>query len=154
MDPGAAPVGGYYYQYVDAATGYRTAWYTPTEPPVAAGAYPAAYGGAAGYGTPGVPPAYPAGPYAAQPAYGPAQPGTNGLAIASLVLGIVWVYWVGSVLALVFGYVALSQIKRTGQGGRGMAIAGIVLGWIGCAVLVIAIVAAIVAATNAPSYTY
>jgi hypothetical protein len=28
---------------------------------------------------------------------------TNGLAIASMVLGIVWVYWLGSVLALVFG---------------------------------------------------
>ena len=34
----------------------------------------------------------------------------NGLAIASMVLGIVWVYWIGSILAVIFGHVALSQI--------------------------------------------
>jgi len=58
---------------------------------------------------------------------------TNGFAVASLVLGILWLWWVGSVLALVFGYVARQQIDRSGgmQGGRGMAIAGIVLGWVG-----------------------
>jgi Domain of unknown function (DUF4190) len=64
---------------------------------------------------------------------------TNGLAIASLVLGILWIYWIGSVLALVFGYVAKSQIEHSDgfQGGRGMAIAGIVLGWVGVGVLVV-----------------
>jgi Domain of unknown function (DUF4190)/Protein of unknown function (DUF2510) len=70
---------------------------------------------------------------------------SNGMAIASMVLGIVWLYWLGSVLALVFGYIALNQIKQSNgqQSGRGMAIAGIVLGWIGVAVLVsIGIVAA------------
>ena len=62
-----------------------------------------------------------------------AQASTNGLAIASMVLGILWIYWIGSVLALVFGYVAKAQIQRSmgRQSGRGMAIAGIVLGWIG-----------------------
>ena len=62
---------------------------------------------------------------------------TNGLAIASMVLGILWIYWIGSILALVFGYVANNQIKRSGgqQGGRGMAIAGIVLGWVGIGIL-------------------
>ena len=43
--------------------------------------------------------------------YGAVRP-TSGFAIASMVLGIVWVYWVGSVLALVFGYIALNRIKR------------------------------------------
>ena len=62
------------------------------------------------------------------------RPGTNGLAIASMVLGILWLYWVGSILALVFGYVARGQIKQSGQGGDGMAIAGIVLGWVGIGV--------------------
>ena len=63
--------------------------------------------------------------------------GTSGLAIASLVNGIVWIFafWIfalGSILALIFGYVALSQIKKDPSiGGRGMAIAGVVLGWIG-----------------------
>lgn len=62
---------------------------------------------------------------------------TNGMAIASLVLGILWLYWIGSILALVFGYVAKRQIddSRGLQGGRGMAVAGIVLGWIGIGIL-------------------
>jgi hypothetical protein len=36
--------------------------------------------------------------------------GTNGLAIASLVLGILWLGGLGSILALVFGYIAKKQI--------------------------------------------
>ncbi len=71
---------------------------------------------------------------------GYASSGTNGFAIASLVLGIVWVWWIGSVLALVFGYVAKSQIRRTGQSGSGMATAGIVLGWVGVGFLALVIV--------------
>lgn len=88
---------------------------------------------------------YPAAPYPPQQ-YPPQQPypypypypparQTNGMAIAAMVLGILWVYWVGSILALVFGYLARAEIKRTGQGGDGMAIAGIVLGWVGIGVL-------------------
>lgn len=64
---------------------------------------------------------------------------TNGLAIASLVLGILWVYWVGSILALIFGYVARKQIRERNEGGDGMAIAGIVLGWIGVGTLLLLI---------------
>ncbi len=66
---------------------------------------------------------------------------TNGFAIASMVLGILWIYWIGSILALVFGYIARSQIRRSEgmQSGGGMAIAGIVLGWIGIGVLVLLI---------------
>jgi uncharacterized protein DUF4190 len=75
------------------------------------------------------------------------QPGTNGLAIASLVLGILWIYWIGSILAVVFGHIALNQTKKTGQGGRGMAIAGLVLGYVGLAVVVL--VVAGLAATSA-----
>jgi len=63
---------------------------------------------------------------------------TNGYAIASLVLGIVWLWWLGSVLALVFGHAARNQINASGgrQTGEGLAIAGIVLGWIGIATFV------------------
>lgn len=38
------------------------------------------------------------------PYYVPAQR-TNGLAVASMVLGILWLYWIGSILALIFGLV-------------------------------------------------
>ncbi len=83
----------------------------------------------------------------------PASPGTNGLAIASLILGIVWVFGVGAILALIFGIVALRQIDRTpGQGGRGLAIAGIVLGGVGIAGLVLFIVLAAVANNNCVQY--
>jgi hypothetical protein len=65
---------------------------------------------------------------------------TNGLAIAAMVLGIVWVYWIGSILALIFGFVARKQIKEHGQKGDGMAIAGIVLGCVGLATLLLVII--------------
>ena len=69
---------------------------------------------------------------------------TSGLAIASMVLGIVWLFWLGSILAVIFGHVALSQIKRSmgALSGRGMAIAGLALGYVGIAVLVASITAA------------
>ncbi|MGH3915492.1 MAG: DUF4190 domain-containing protein [Pseudonocardiaceae bacterium] len=85
----------------------------------------------------GQPPHYPGD----SPAYRE-QP-TNGMAIASLIFGIVglggllWFWGVGSILALIFGYIARSQIKRRGESGSGLAIAGIVLGWIGMAGLVL-----------------
>ena len=110
------------------------------------------------YGPPPNAPPFASGPQSAGPSrepprYGP--PGrSNGLAIASMVLGIVslaiavfafFVSWIGSVLALIFGYVANRRIAKSGgaQGGRGMAISGIVLGWIG-SVLAIAIIAVVV----------
>jgi len=72
-----------------------------------------------------------------QPVY--VQQGTNGFSVAALVLGILWIFWLGSVLALVFGYIATGQINRSGgrQGGKGLAIAGIVLGWVGVGTLIL-----------------
>jgi len=55
--------------------------------------------------------------------------GTNGMAIASLVCAFLC-----SLLAVIFGHIALSQISKTGQGGRGLAIAGLVLRYIGIAI--------------------
>ena len=76
------------------------------------------------------------------PQYAP-QPGTSGLAIASLVLGILWIYGIGSVLAVIFGAVALNKISDDPRiGGKGMAIAGLVLGIIGSVLLVIILIAA------------
>ena len=85
-------------------------------------------------------------PYPPQPyGYGyPPPRRTNGLAIASMVLGILWLYWIGSILALVFGYTAKKQIRERGEAGGGMATAGIVLGWIGVGFLGLGLVAGIV----------
>jgi Domain of unknown function (DUF4190) len=91
-------------------------WYAPSQLPAAWSTPP-----------PAAPPGY--GYYQ----YGTAAAQTNGYAIASLVLGIVWIWAIGSILALIFGYKAKAEIDRSygRQSGRGMAIAGIVLGWIG-----------------------
>lgn len=68
---------------------------------------------------------------------------TSGLAIASMVLGIVWVYWIGSILAVIFGHVSLSQISKDETlRGKGMAIAGLVLGYVGVGTLLLIIIAA------------
>jgi hypothetical protein len=96
------------------------------------------------------PPPYGAAPYQQpyQQPYAPGRPApaTNGMAVASLVLGIIWLFWVGSILAVVFGYVGKGQIDRSGgtQSGRGLAIAGITLGWVGVGFLVLTIVLAII----------
>ncbi len=60
-----------------------------------------------------------------------------------MILGIIWIYWIGSILAVIFGHIALNQIKKTGQTGRGMAIAGLILGYIGVAIMVVIIVIAV-----------
>jgi hypothetical protein len=72
-------------------------------------------------------------PYPAPAPLPPRPTHTNGFAIASLVLGILWLSWIGSIMALVFGHVSKAQIEASGgtQGGGGLATAGFVLGWIG-----------------------
>ena len=81
---------------------------------------------------PGYPPPPPGG-YGYPP---PQGVGTNGMAIASLVCSLFgWLCLIGPILGLIFGFIALGQIKQTGQGGRGMAIAGIVIGGIAIAVI-------------------
>jgi hypothetical protein len=82
------------------------------------------------------PPSPPPAPSPPSPAYVSASSApTSGLAIASLLLGIgglTLLPLLGSILALVFGYMARNDIrKRPGQvSGDGLALAGIVLGWI------------------------
>jgi hypothetical protein len=96
----------------------------------------------------GYPPAYPAAPMAA--------PSTNGFAIASLVCSIIGI----SLLGVIFGHVALSQINRSGgmSQGKGLAIAGLIIGYIGIAFALLWIVFFIIAAiaaggTTTPSTT-
>jgi hypothetical protein len=88
------------------------------------------------------------------PAAGPGEEGaeTNGLAIASLCLGIIWLFGVGSVLAIVLGYAGLRQIRDSHgyQGGRAIAIAGVIVGIIGLASLGILIGFILSSAHNTP----
>lgn len=89
---------------------------------------------------PGTPPPPPVpAPPPGLPAYGPGAR-TNGFAVASLVLGVLFCLIVTAVLAVIFGNVALGRIETSNgtEKGRGLAIAGIVLGWIGIALLAIA----------------
>lgn len=81
----------------------------------------------AGYGPP--PTGYPAPDYLA---YGPSQK-TNPFAIASLVASLVGFipfcfFGVGSLIGIALGIVALNQIKQNRESGRGLAIAGIIVG--------------------------
>ncbi|ORM30114.1 DUF4190 domain-containing protein [Williamsia sp. 1135] len=65
----------------------------------------------------GYPPQYPV-------QYPVARP-TNGLAIGALVASLVF-----APLGIVLGHVALSQIKKNGDEGRGLAIAGLIIGYV------------------------
>lgn len=88
----------------------------------------------------------PAPPGAGQTPYQPRQAApTNGLAIASLVSSIAGFFCgVGYIVGIVFGFIAMKQIDESGgtQGGRGLALAGVIIGFvsIGIGVLVLIIV--------------
>jgi hypothetical protein len=90
---------------------------------------------------PGIPPA-------------PVATKTNGMAVASLVLGILWLWGFGSLLALIFGIVGKNRIDASGgaEGGRGLAIAGIVLGIVGLVGAVLVTILVIAAANSHPIY--
>ena len=80
-------------------------------------------------------------------------PEMNRSAVASLVLGALWLAGIGSVLALVFGYRARRQIKisEPSQPGGVLATVGIVLGWVGIALLLILAVGALGLIVGSPS---
>ena len=74
------------------------------------------------------------------------QPGTSGMAVASLVCSIVGIFLCGitSILGVIFGFVGLSQTKNNARPGRGLALAGVIIGGI----VVLAWVAIFVAAAT------
>ena len=43
--------------------------------------------------------------------------------------------------AVITGHMSLSQIKRTGEGGRGLGLTGTILGWVGIALGILMIIA-------------
>ena len=69
----------------------------------------------------------------------------NGLAIASLVAAVFWMWWLGSLAAVVMGHVALRQIAQSGgrQSGRAVALTGLALGYIGLAALLFVLLFAV-----------
>lgn len=114
------------------------------EPPVPPGQHPAAPGRG-----PYAPPQFTYGgqpgfaPYGLYGPYGPRPPAAvNGLAVAALVFGVLCVV---PAVGLVLGLVALWQIKRRGERGRGMAIAGTVLSSLGLALWAVALATGAVA---------
>lgn len=60
---------------------------------------------------------------------------TNQFAMASLVLSISWVFFIGSILGVIFGHLALEQIKESGgrETGRSGAMLGLAIGYTGVA---------------------
>jgi len=94
-----------------------------------------------------------AGPVAGPGTVAPAAR-TNGYAIASLACGLgqLAVGPLATVPAIVFGHMAMNRIRRTGEQGAGLALAGLLLGWgavvLAIVVAVIAIIAGMHAATH------
>ena len=71
---------------------------------------------------------------------------TNPLAVVSLSFGVgqVIVPFLGAIVAIVCGHISRSQIRETGQAGDGMAITGLVLGYTGVVLPLLAILALII----------
>ncbi|MCU1599201.1 MAG: hypothetical protein QOE85_1078 [Actinomycetota bacterium] len=104
---------------------------------------------------PTVPPTRPTNPtpgYASGPGYTPGGtpvPRTNVLAIVAIILG--FLVPIGGIIT---GHIALSQIKKTGEAGHGLALAGTIIGyvlsvgWIAFWIVYIVIIAAAVGSSG------
>ena len=104
------------------------------------------------------PPDAPPPPTPPEPWSQPAPPGwtgappsavrsTNSLSIVSLVFGcaqFVVCPVIGAVVAVVTGHISRGQIKRTNEQGAGMALAGLILGYIGIALTVLVLAGGLV----------
>jgi type IV pilus assembly protein PilA len=89
-----------------------------------------------------VAPASAPGVYSGMP---PGNTETSGKAIGSLVCGILFFFLPAAIAAVVLGHLSLSEIRQSAGrlAGRGMAIAGLVLGYLGLSFIPILIIAAI-----------
>jgi hypothetical protein len=70
---------------------------------------------------------------------------TNPLAVASLLLGFLSLFPLFGILAVVFGHVARSQIRKSAgrQKGAGMALAGLILGYLALGFILVLILVVI-----------
>lgn len=84
-------------------------------------------------------------PYQVAPAYyQPASATTNGLAIGALILSLFLI----SLPAVILGHISRGQIRRSGQRGDGIAIAGLVFGYLGMALWILIVVVGMVSAAH------
>ena len=129
-DPGAGPAAP------------RPQYAPPSGPPSPTSAPPLEKAEAAGPGEQGtaVPPDGPT----EGPADGSGHPGApaprpplNGLAVAALICGILGL----APAAIVLGHVGFAQARRSGQRGRGLAIAGFLLGYLALVLLLVGVLA-------------
>ena len=79
-----------------------------------------------------------------------AVPTTSGLAIVSLLCGILFFIFPSAVAAIIFGHISRSDIRRSGgrKTGAGMALAGLILGYVGVAIIPIILIVAAIAIPN------
>jgi type IV pilus assembly protein PilA len=86
--------------------------------------------------------------YSAPPPSQPPQ--TSGIAIASLVCGCLFFFFPTALLAVVLGHIAKSQIAKSANriGGAGIALAGLILGYIGIAIIPFILIIAAIAIPN------
>jgi len=91
-----------------------------------------------------------ASPAAGAPPVPTGPPETSGKAVASLVLGLLFFVPFAFIAAIVFGHIALSEIKKSAGRltGEGMAIAGLVLGYLGVVFIPITLIIAAIAIPN------
>ncbi|MFD0316704.1 DUF1707 and DUF4190 domain-containing protein [Streptomyces flavalbus] len=63
------------------------------------------------------------------------QPPVNGKAVGAMVCGVLTVVTLGAtgIPAVILGHTARSEMRRTGEGGEGFAMTGLVLGWLSVA---------------------
>lgn len=69
------------------------------------------------------------------------EQGTNAKAIGSVVMGVIGVTgfpFVASVVAVILGHMARKEMKTDGKQGHGLALTGIILGWIGITLVTLA----------------
>jgi Domain of unknown function (DUF4190)/Domain of unknown function (DUF1707) len=79
-------------------------------------------------------------------------PVTNGKAVGSLVCGLLTVPTLGltGIPAVVLGHTARAEIRRTDEGGDGMALTGLVFGWLSLTGWALLILLSLIAATASP----
>jgi hypothetical protein len=82
----------------------------------------------------------------------PLQPPLSSQAVAALVCGLGALPTLGltTIPAIILGNLARRMIRKTGQRGEGMAMAGVVLGWAGVALAAMVLVSLLTVAATAP----